>query len=182
MSLYDVLARERFLPLAVLSSTADTPAAVDEMLASGIGVVEIGLRSAVAVDVIRAVVGNDAILVGAGTVTTPAQVDEVADAGAAFVVTPGFRPEVVERCLELGLDVLPGAATPGEIMGALALGITTVKLFPAAVLGAVAMVDALAGPFPQVRLVPSGGITAELAPQYLARPNVLAVSGSWRRA
>jgi 2-dehydro-3-deoxyphosphogluconate aldolase/(4S)-4-hydroxy-2-oxoglutarate aldolase len=182
MSLHDALARERFLPLAVFSSTADTPAAVDEMVASGIGVVEIGLRSTVAVDAISLVAGRADILVGAGTVTTLAQVEEVVDAGARFVVTPGFRPEVVERCLELGLDVLPGVATPGEVMGALALGITTVKLFPAAVLGGVATVDALAGAFPHVRLVPSGGITAELRPQYLARPNVLAVSGSWRRA
>jgi 2-dehydro-3-deoxyphosphogluconate aldolase/(4S)-4-hydroxy-2-oxoglutarate aldolase len=118
------------------------------------------------------------VLVGAGTVTTPAQVDRVVEAGAAFVVTPGFRPAVVERCLALGVDVLPGVATAGEIMGALDLGVDVVKLFPAEVLGGVALVDALAGPFPGVRLVPSGGVTAERAPDYLARPSVLAVSRS----
>ena len=102
----------------------------------------------------------------------------VVSAGAVFVVTPGFRPDVVERCLELGLDVLPGVATAGELMGALALGLDTVKLFPAEVLGGVAMVDALAGPFPDVRLVPSGGVTSQRAAAYLERPTVLAVSQS----
>ena len=180
-NLVDVLTRERFLPLVVVDDADTTGLLVDELVAAGVGVVEIALRSDAAVEAVRGAAGRPDVLVGAGTVVTPEQVDAVVDAGAAFVVTPGFAPRVVERCLERGVDVLPGVATAGELMGALALGVSTVKLFPAAALGGLVMVDALAGPFPQVRLVPSGGVTPDLAPAYLERPNVLAVSGSWRR-
>jgi 2-dehydro-3-deoxyphosphogluconate aldolase/(4S)-4-hydroxy-2-oxoglutarate aldolase len=173
--LLDALARDRLLPLAVPAGPDEARRVVDTL---EVGVLEIGLRREGALGALRAVAGHDRVLVGAGTVTTPAQVDRVVEAGAAFVVTPGFRPAVVERCLALGVDVLPGVATAGEIMGALDLGVDVVKLFPAEVLGGVALVDALAGPFPGVRLVPSGGVTAERAPDYLARPSVLAVSRS----
>jgi 2-dehydro-3-deoxyphosphogluconate aldolase/(4S)-4-hydroxy-2-oxoglutarate aldolase len=118
------------------------------------------------------------VLVGAGTVLTADQVDQAVEAGAAFIVTPGFSPAVVVRCLVLGVPVLPGVGSAGEVMAALEHGLDVVKLFPAALLGGPAMVDALAGPFPGVRLVPSGGVTAETAPDYLARPTVLAVSRS----
>ncbi|MBZ5740973.1 bifunctional 4-hydroxy-2-oxoglutarate aldolase/2-dehydro-3-deoxy-phosphogluconate aldolase [Nocardioides mangrovi] len=181
MTLLDVLARERFLPLAVVGHAAEAPALVDEIAAAGHGLVEIALRTDAAVEAIAGVGGRTDVLVGAGTVTTTEQVDAVVDAGARFVVTPGFRADVVARCLDRGVDVLPGVATPGEVMAAVAVGLSTVKLFPAAVLGGPAMVDALAGPFPDVRVVPSGGITPDLVPVYLERPTVLAVSGSWRR-
>jgi 2-dehydro-3-deoxyphosphogluconate aldolase / (4S)-4-hydroxy-2-oxoglutarate aldolase len=175
--LSDVLARERLLPLAVPTGPEEARRLLDR---AEVGVLEIALRNDGALEALRAVTGDPDVLIGAGTVTTPAQVDAVVDAGAAFVVTPGFLPAVVERCLDHGVDVLPGVATAGEVMGALALGLDTVKLFPAEVLGGLAMVDALAGPFPQVRLVASGGVTAEKAADYLARPTVLAVSRSLR--
>jgi 2-dehydro-3-deoxyphosphogluconate aldolase/(4S)-4-hydroxy-2-oxoglutarate aldolase len=173
--LEDALVRSRLLPLAVPASADEARRLVDGL--DG-GVLEIALRRDEALEALAAVTGRADVLVGAGTVRTVDQVDRVADAGAAFVVTPGFRPEIVERCLELGLDVLPGVATAGEVMGALGLGVDTVKLFPAEVLGGVALVAALAGPFPDVRMVPSGGVTAERAAAYLELPTVLAVSRS----
>jgi 2-dehydro-3-deoxyphosphogluconate aldolase/(4S)-4-hydroxy-2-oxoglutarate aldolase len=173
--LTDALAVSRLLPLVAPTMVDEARRAVDRVEG---GVLEIALRHDCAIAALGAVAASPGVLVGAGTVRTVDQVDHVADAGAVFVVTPGFRPDVVERCLELGLDVLPGVATAGELMGALALGLDTVKLFPAEVLGGVAMVDALAGPFPDVRLVPSGGVTSQRAAAYLERPTVLAVSRS----
>ena len=108
-----------------------------------------------------------------------AQVDRAVAAGARFVVAPGFDADVVRRCQELGVAVLPGAATATDVMAALREGLDAVKLFPAASIGGVAMVDALGGPFPGLRLVPTGGIGIDDLPRYLARPSVLAVGGSW---
>nr|WP_246416270.1 bifunctional 4-hydroxy-2-oxoglutarate aldolase/2-dehydro-3-deoxy-phosphogluconate aldolase [Nocardioides luti] len=173
------MGRDRFLPVAVLDTPGDAVPLVEGLAAGGLGLVEVTLRSAAGLPGLALVAGRTDVLVGAGTVLTVAQVDAVVAAGAAYVVTPGFSPAVVERCLELGVPVLPGVATPGEVMAALALGLDTVKLFPARELGGPAMVDALRGPFPGLRVVPSGGITRDVAPDYLRRPGVLAVSGSW---
>ena len=107
------------------------------------------------------------------------QVDAAAAAGARFVVSPGISVEVVERCREQGLLCLPGVATPTDTMTAIALGLDTLKLFPAGTIGGPAAVRALSGPFPQVQFVPTGGITAETARSYLDLPAVLAVGGSW---
>ena len=171
----ETLARERLLPLASPASVDDARRAVDTV---GSGLLEIALRRPGGLEALRAVAATPGVLVGAGTVLSAEQVDAVVDAGAAFVVTPGFSASVVDRCLVLGVPVLPGVSSAGEVMAALDLGVDVVKLFPAALLGGPAMADALAGPFPGVRLVPSGGVTAETAPDYLARPNVLAVSRS----
>ena len=105
--------------------------------------------------------------------------DQVADAGAQFVVTPGFAHDVVDRALERGLAVLPGVATPTEVQAAVRTGLQTVKLFPADLLGGLRMVRALAGPFPTVGFVPSGGVSPQNAGDYLRDLSVPAVSGSW---
>ena len=173
------LAADRYLPVVVLDSVADAGRVADAVVQAGLGIVEITLRTPAGLPGLATVAGRDDLLVGAGTVTSVAQVDAVVAAGARFVVTPGFHPPVVERCLALGVPVLPGVGTAGEVMGVLELGLDTVKLFPASVLGGTAMVDALARPFPTLRVVPSGGVTRDLTPEYLARPSVLAVSGSW---
>ncbi|WKN48744.1 bifunctional 4-hydroxy-2-oxoglutarate aldolase/2-dehydro-3-deoxy-phosphogluconate aldolase [Nocardioides sp. Arc9.136] len=174
----DLLARDRVLPVVTPASVDDALAAVDRLGATGTGTLEVALRTGVAEAALARAAGGP-VLAGAGTVLVPEQVDRVVDAGAAFVVTPGFSAPVVERCLALGVPVLPGVATPGEVMAALSLGLDLVKLFPARELGGPAMVRALAGPFPGLRLVPSGGVTAASAAEYLALDAVLAVSGSW---
>jgi 2-dehydro-3-deoxyphosphogluconate aldolase/(4S)-4-hydroxy-2-oxoglutarate aldolase len=174
-----VLARDRVLPLMAPLAAGDAVLAAERLAAGGTGTLEVALRTPVAEEALARVAAGPALLVGAGTVISPEQVDRVVDLGARFVVTPGFSAPVVERCLALGVPVLPGVATPGEAMAALALGIDVVKLFPAAQLGGTAMVRALAGPFPGLRVVPSGGVTRGSAADYLALPTVLAVSGSW---
>jgi 2-dehydro-3-deoxyphosphogluconate aldolase/(4S)-4-hydroxy-2-oxoglutarate aldolase len=141
--------------------------------------VEITLRTDAGLEALSTVAGRADVVVGAGTVTSTSQVDRVVAAGARFVVTPGFDRAVVERCLHHGVPVLPGVATPGEVMAAMGLGIDVVKVFPAGLLGGPPFADALAGPFPRLRIVPSGGVTRENAAGYLAKPNVLAVSGTW---
>jgi 2-dehydro-3-deoxyphosphogluconate aldolase/(4S)-4-hydroxy-2-oxoglutarate aldolase len=119
------------------------------------------------------------LLVGAGTVLESAQVDRAVKAGARFIVSPGLDVAVVRRCRTLGVPVLPGVATPSEAMSAIAEGLDAVKLFPAGTLGGPALAAAFAGPFPGLRLVPTGGIGLADVPAYLAAPNVLAVGGTW---
>ena len=106
-------------------------------------------------------------------------VDRVADAGASFIVTPGFDAAVVARARERGLDIVPGAATATEVSAARAAGVEIVKLFPAHLLGGIDAVSALSGPFPDMGFVPSGGVSPSNLAAYLQHPNVPAVSGSW---
>jgi Entner-Doudoroff aldolase len=119
------------------------------------------------------------MLVGAGTVLTADQAAIARDAGAQFVVTPGFGPAVVARCQADGLPIIPGACTPTEILMALDAGITVVKFFPAEAAGGVRYLRALGGPFKGIRFVPTGGIDASNLADYLAEPGVLACGGSW---
>src|SRR5699024_5541862 len=119
------------------------------------------------------------ILVGAGTVLTAEQVDAAVDAGASYIVSPGFSTEVVARCRERGVLPLPGAVTATEIQAALAVGLDTVKFFPAEASGGAKAIKAMSAPFPGVRFVPTGGVnTANLA-EYTALPSVLAIGGSF---
>ena len=167
------------LPVVELSDATSAAPLAEALASAGLPLIEITLRTASAVDAIRAAAAHGGLVVGAGTVIDADQVDRVADAGAAFVVSPGLSAAVVERCRERGLLCLPGVATPTEIMAALDLGISTVKFFPAETLGGVGALRAFAGPFPQVRVVPTGGITAASAPEFLGLASVIAVGGSW---
>jgi 2-dehydro-3-deoxyphosphogluconate aldolase/(4S)-4-hydroxy-2-oxoglutarate aldolase len=145
----------------------------------GLGCAEITFRTDAAAETIKIMAADPDLLVGAGTVLTPAQVDRAVEAGARFVVTPGFGPAVVGRCRTLGVPVFPGVATATEIQMALEAGVTTVKFFPAEQLGGVGMVRALAAPFRDVRFIPTGGVSAENLGSYLAEPAVVAVGGTW---
>ena len=118
-------------------------------------------------------------IVGAGTVTNGEQLKAVTDAGAVFAISPGFNINFAKAAEKSSIAVIPGIATPGELMLALEHGINTMKLFPAEVVGGKAMLKALYGPFADVRFCPTGGISLETAPDYLALPNVLCVGGSW---
>ncbi len=119
------------------------------------------------------------MLVGAGTVTNVSRAERAVDAGARYIVTPGFNPEVVSWCVDHEIPVLPGTATPSEIESAMNLGLTAVKFFPAEVNGGVRALKALEGPYAQMRFVPTGGIGPSNMLDYLSRSNVLAVGGSW---
>jgi 2-dehydro-3-deoxyphosphogluconate aldolase/(4S)-4-hydroxy-2-oxoglutarate aldolase len=168
------------IPLIELPS-ADVAVPLATALADvGLGCVEVALRTEAAVAGIRQIrEALPGLCLGAGTVLTIEQVNDVVSAGADFVVAPGFNPMVVERCQELGIPILPGVATPTEIDMALRSGIDVVKLFPAEALGGIGYLKAIAAPYRTVRFVPTGGINAQNLADYLALPSVIACGGSW---
>ncbi|MFF4728669.1 bifunctional 4-hydroxy-2-oxoglutarate aldolase/2-dehydro-3-deoxy-phosphogluconate aldolase [Streptomyces mirabilis] len=169
----------RLLPVLTVPSEATAAALADALAAGGARCAEVTFRTPDAERVLKAMAAHGGLAVGAGTVLTPEQAERAVAAGARFVVSPGFDEEVIEKCRELGVPVVPGIATATELMRALKAGITTVKLFPAESLGGLRALRALAAPFPGVRFVPTGGIGADQLAGYLADPAVLAVGGSW---
>ncbi|WP_084105765.1 bifunctional 4-hydroxy-2-oxoglutarate aldolase/2-dehydro-3-deoxy-phosphogluconate aldolase [Demequina sp. NBRC 110056] len=178
----DVLAQlgaHRLVPVVVLDDAAAADGLAGALVAGGLPVAEVTFRTAAAAESIRIMASRGDVLVGAGTVLTPDQVDQAADAGAAYVVSPGLSRAVVERCGERGVLALPGAVTASEVMAALELGVSTVKFFPAGTSGGAAAVKALAAPFGGVRFVPTGGIGPANLHEYLSIPAVHAVGGSW---
>ncbi|MFF7639314.1 bifunctional 4-hydroxy-2-oxoglutarate aldolase/2-dehydro-3-deoxy-phosphogluconate aldolase [Streptomyces canus] len=174
-----VLDGARVLPVLTVPAAATAGPLADALVAGGARCAEVTFRTPDAERVLKAMAAHGGLTVGAGTVLTPEQADRAVAAGARFVVSPGFDEEVVVRCRELGVPVVPGIASATELMRALRSGLDTVKLFPAEPLGGVPLLRALAAPFPQARFVPTGGIDAPLLPAYLAVPAVLAVGGSW---
>lgn len=169
----------RIVPVVVLDDASFAPDLADALTAGGIPCAEITLRTPAALDAIRAVAGRPDFAVGAGTVLTVAQVDAAVDAGATYLVSPGFDDAVAQRAAQRGVPLLPGIATATEIQRAIAAGLDHLKVFPAAAVGGTAALKAFAGPFPGVRFLPSGGVSAANAAEYLALPSVFAVSGSW---
>lgn len=168
------------VPVVEIDDAAAATRLAEALLEGGVACAEITFRTgaaAAAIEAVRRAV--PAMLVGAGTVLTPEQADVARDAGADFLVSPGFGPRVVERARAIGLPLLPGVATPTEIQMALEEGISTVKLFPAEALGGVAYLRTLAGPFRGVGFVPTGGVDAANLAAYLAAPGVVACGGSW---
>ena len=175
----DILGGHRVVPVVVLSDPADAEPLGEALLAGGLPCAEVTFRTPAAEQSLKALAADPRLLVGAGTVLNRDQVDRAVAAGARFVVSPGFSPSVVRHCRDAGVPVLPGVATATEIMAALDEGVDVVKFFPAEQLGGVATLRALAPVFTGVRFVPTGGITAALAPSYLDIPSVAAVGGSW---
>ncbi len=172
-------AHTRILPVVTRLDRADAGRLATALHAAGLPCAEVTLRSADAIEVIRDLAQDPAFVVGAGTVTRVEQVAAAVDAGARYIVSPGLSRSVVQECAVLGIPMIPGVATATEVQCALDEGVTTMKLFPAAVLGGPEMVRALSAPFPDVRFVPTGGITSVSAPGYLALTSVEAVGGSW---
>jgi 2-dehydro-3-deoxyphosphogluconate aldolase/(4S)-4-hydroxy-2-oxoglutarate aldolase len=179
---YDVLTTVlagRILPVVVLEELETAVPVASALAEGGLPVAEITFRTAAAAAAIRRIAAETDSLVGAGTVVRPEQVDEAVAAGARFIVTPGLSLRVIERCRELDVLVIPGVATATDVIAALDQGLNLLKLFPAEAAGGVALLRALRGPFPDVRFVPTGGISAANAASYLALPSVAAVGGSW---
>ncbi len=173
------LSAARLVPVVVLDDAKDADPLAAALVNGGLPVAEVTFRTAAAPEAIRIMAARGDILLGAGTVLTPAQVDQAVDAGASYVVSPGLSRAVVERCAERGVLALPGAVTATEIQAALELGITTVKFFPAGTSGGAPAIAALAAPFGGVRFVPTGGVGPKNLHEYLAIPAVAAVGGSW---
>jgi 2-dehydro-3-deoxyphosphogluconate aldolase / (4S)-4-hydroxy-2-oxoglutarate aldolase len=168
------------LPVVEIPPGIDPIDLVDALVGGGINVIEITLRTPDALDAIRAIsAARPDVLVAAGTVLSAEQADAALDAGASFLVSPGFSAAVVECALERGAAILPGVCTPTEIEMGLARGLDAFKFFPAEAAGGRRFLAAMGGPYPHVRFVPTGGIDASLLDGYLALPNVLACGGSW---
>jgi 2-dehydro-3-deoxyphosphogluconate aldolase/(4S)-4-hydroxy-2-oxoglutarate aldolase len=178
-SLAEQLKSLRVVPVVVLDRPDDAAPLADALAGGGIGCMEITFRTAAAAEAIASVAGRDDVVVGAGTVTSSAQAATAVEAGSRFVVSPGFDDGVAAVCLEGGVPYLPGVATATEVMRARAAGLDVLKLFPAEAIGGLATLKALAGPFPDVWFVPTGGVDEARAAEYLAHPAVLAVGGSW---
>lgn len=177
-TLVELLTTHRLLPVLTLSGPEEGTSVGGALIEGGLPLAEVTLRREGALDALRAMSRLD-LTVGAGTVVSADQVDLAVDAGAAYVVSPGLHPEVVERCRQHGVPVLPGVATATDLMQAVALAIDTVKLFPAELVGGPAAVQAFASPFPAMRFVPTGGVKPSTMAAYLSLPSVLATGGSW---
>jgi 2-dehydro-3-deoxyphosphogluconate aldolase/(4S)-4-hydroxy-2-oxoglutarate aldolase len=169
----------KLVPMVVMDKAEHARGFGDALVSGGLPVAEITFRTPAAEEAVRVLARRGDLLVGAGTILSTEQADRAIDAGAEFLVAPGTNPAVVEHVLKRGVTMLPGVVTPSEIELAMSLGVTTLKFFPAETMGGVATLKALAGPYPNVRFVPTGGITPELLPNYLKLPSVVACGGSW---
>jgi 2-dehydro-3-deoxyphosphogluconate aldolase/(4S)-4-hydroxy-2-oxoglutarate aldolase len=175
----ETVARLRILPVVVIDDVNHAAALGEALERGGLPVAEITLRTPGALPAVKELARIPGMTVGVGSVVRAAQVTEAADAGAAFVVTPGLSLAVLDECAACGIPVVPGISTPTEILTALDHGVSTVKFFPAEQAGGARAISAFAGPFPDVRFVPTGGINTENFLAYLQLPSVLAVGGSW---
>ena len=175
----DRLQSLKLIPVVALEDADDAEPLADALCAGGLSVAEITLRTDSAIDVIRRLGARDDFLLGAGTVHSAEQAEEVVEAGAQFIVTPGFNPRTVTWCQQNNVPVFPGVATPTDLEMALEHNIEVVKFFPAETLGGVNALKAFSGPYGNVRFIPTGGISASNLSNYLALPSVLACGGSW---
>ena len=167
------------IPVIVVRDLDRARPLAEALVAGGLPVLEVTLRSPVALDAIRVMAEVEGGIVGAGTRITPPDVRAAKEAGALFGVSPGATPALVDACEAEELPLLAGTATVSEAMAMLARGYDVAKFFPAEANGGAAALKAFAGPLPQVSFCPTGGVTAQNAPDYLALPNVLCVGGSW---
>ncbi|HJE50893.1 MAG TPA: bifunctional 4-hydroxy-2-oxoglutarate aldolase/2-dehydro-3-deoxy-phosphogluconate aldolase [Tessaracoccus flavescens] len=167
------------IPVIVLDGASAADGLGAALLDGGVDVAEVTLRTSAGLPSIETMARNENLFVGAGTVLSVQQVDDAVAAGAQFIVSPGLLRPVVERCLELGVPVLPGVVTPSEVMTALSMGLTLLKFFPAGSFGGPSTVKAFESPFGEAQFVPTGGVSQANLAEYLSLGNVPAVGGSW---
>ncbi|AGM04922.1 keto-deoxy-phosphogluconate aldolase [Amycolatopsis sp. MJM2582] len=176
----DLLGLSPVMPVVVLDDAADAVPTARALLAGGIGVIELTLRTPAALASIERIAAEvPEIVIGAGTVTAPEHAKQAADAGAKFLVTPGCTDAVLDAAFDTGLPFLPGASTVSEAMRLAERGLTALKFFPAEASGGVAYLKSIGGPLPGLKFCPTGGITVKTAPDYLALSNVGCIGGSW---
>ena len=175
--LADILCACPVLPVVTITDAAAAVPLARALLAGGLGVIEVTLRTPAAAEAIARISGEvEGVVVGAGTVLTPGDMAAAEQSGARFAVSPGFTANLSAQA---SLPLLPGVATASEVMAAMEAGHELMKFFPAETAGGTAMLAALAGPLPQARFCPTGGITPANAVAYLRLPNVVCVGGSW---
>jgi 2-dehydro-3-deoxyphosphogluconate aldolase/(4S)-4-hydroxy-2-oxoglutarate aldolase len=168
------------VPVVVLDDAAQAVPLARALAAGGVRVMEVTLRTPAGVAAIERVAAEvPEVLVGAGSVRTPQELDAVCRVGASFVVLPGAPPRLLDAALDSGVPVVPGASTVTEMMALAERGIELMKFFPAEACGGARFLSSVAGPLPDLRFCPTGGVTAASAPSYLALPSVVCVGGSW---
>lgn len=168
------------IPVVSIETGGQAPALGQALMNGGLPCAEITFRTAAAADAISALVQEfPEMLVGAGTVLSIDQAQQAVDAGAHFIVSPGFDAQIADWCNERVMPVIPGVATPSEIMMAMRMELTVLKFFPAEAIGGLAVLKAVGGPFKTVKFVPTGGVTAANLASYLTHPTVHACGGSW---
>jgi 2-dehydro-3-deoxyphosphogluconate aldolase/(4S)-4-hydroxy-2-oxoglutarate aldolase len=173
------LEKIRIIPVTSFDEASQAKAAGAALLRGGVGCIEVTFRTAAAPAAIAAAAHVDGLLVGAGTILSADQVHAAVAAGAHFGVAPGLNPSVVEAAQEAGFPFFPGIASPSEAERARELGVPAVKVFPVSQLGGPSFLKAIASVYTDLRFIPTGGVAAAEAPDYLAIPSVLAVGGSW---
>jgi len=180
MDALDLMRVGPVIPVIVIDELAHAVPLARALVAGGVRVLEVTLRTRVALDAVRAI-GREVedAIVGVGTISRAEHFQQAVDAGARFGVSPGLTNELIDAAQANKLPLLPGVMTPSDVIAARAAGFFALKLFPAQQAGGIGMLKALSGPFPDVMFCPTGGITAASAPAYLALPNVGCVGGSW---
>ena len=179
-TIHDILALGPVMPVIVIDDSQHAVPLAEALLRGGLRTIEITLRTAAAIDSIRAVAAAcPDIIIGAGTVTRPDLAAAARDAGAAFAVSPGTTPAVIDGCRAADLPLLPGASSVSEIMALQEAGFEAVKFFPANAAGGTGFIKSLISPLPGISVCPTGGITEATAPDWLALANVSCVGGSW---
>jgi 2-dehydro-3-deoxyphosphogluconate aldolase/(4S)-4-hydroxy-2-oxoglutarate aldolase len=180
MTLDEILSTGPVMPVIVLKRLEDAVPLARALLAGGVRVLEVTLRTQVALAAIEAICKEvPEAIVGAGTVTRPSEFEQAVAAGAAFAVSPGLTSELIAAARNSSIPLLPGVMTPSEAMAARDAGFSRLKLFPAQQAGGIGMLKAMAGPLPDLLFCPTGGITPETAADYLRLPNVICIGGSW---
>ncbi|TMK14247.1 MAG: bifunctional 4-hydroxy-2-oxoglutarate aldolase/2-dehydro-3-deoxy-phosphogluconate aldolase [Alphaproteobacteria bacterium] len=180
MDALDLMRVGPVIPVIVIDDLAHAVPLARALVAGGVRVLEVTLRTRVALDAVRAI-GREVedAIVGVGTISRAEHFQQAVDAGARFGVSPGLTNELIDAAQANKLPLLPGVMTPSDVIAARAAGFFALKLFPAQQAGGIGMLKALSGPFPDVTFCPTGGVTAASAPGYLALPNVGCVGGSW---
>lgn len=177
--IYQQLQKTKLLPLYTATDLSYLPKVEEILLENDVPLIEVTFRSALAGEAIKQLSESGKLMVGAGTVRTQAEAKIAIENGAQFVVSPAVVPEVIEYCLERDIPVFPGTATPRDIQSAVASGINIVKFFPADIYGGLKAINALSGPFYDVKFLPTGGINEENFVEYLENPHVIGVGGSF---
>lgn len=180
LTVEELVALAPVVPVVVVDDLEDAVPLAAALVRGGLPAIEVTLRTQPALAAIERIANEvPGAYVGAGTVTTAQQVDDALSAGARFLVSPGATPTLLDAMQASGVPFLAGTATPSDVIALLERGITHAKFFPAEVNGGTKALKAFAGPFPQMRFCPTGGIDLAKAPEYLALPNVVCVGGSW---
>ncbi|MEO1968615.1 MAG: bifunctional 4-hydroxy-2-oxoglutarate aldolase/2-dehydro-3-deoxy-phosphogluconate aldolase [Sphingomonadaceae bacterium] len=179
MNVTDVMTKAPVIPVIVIEDIAHAIPLAEALVAGGLPVLEVTLRTPAALEAIASMKQVPGAIVGAGTVTNPAQLDQALAAGSEFIVSPGLTEPLGKAAIASGVPFLPGMANAGDIMRGLDMGLTHFKFFPAMAAGGLPALKALAGPFQQCRFCPTGGIGPDNAAEWLAFDPVLCVGGSW---